>query len=102
VLDNAAIHQHDVARIALDGVFESYDFNARYSPHLSPIETCFAMVKNLFRERELEAQIDVITCINECFGQFEAGRGQQAHKVWNHFKIYFANHDDYKLEMATL
>jgi len=46
VIDNASIHRHYDSRVALQHVFNgNYFYSARYSPHLKPIETCFAMIK---------------------------------------------------------
>jgi transposase len=102
VLDNARVHRTDPARIALETVMNgNYYFGARYSPHLMPIETCFAMVKNYIRNNEIAASLAPVTFINRAFQRYSVG-DTHAHAVYGHFRGYFENHAQYNLEMNTL
>ena len=95
VLDNATIHHHPATRITLEGIFNGqYWYCARYSPHLKPIEPCFALVKEWIREHEDEAMIDPIGTINRGFEMYQIG-GERADSVRGHWNGYFANYHGY-------
>ena len=95
VLDNATIHHHPATRIALEWIFTGqYWYSARYSPHLKPIEPCFALVKEWIREHEDEAMLDPIGTINRGFALFQIG-GERADSVRGHWNGYFANYIGY-------
>ena len=92
LLDNAVIHHTAEARDALDECFGGrYVFCAKYSPHLKPIEPCFALVKTWIRQREEAAVRDPIRYINEAFEYYSIGH-QGAASVRGHWKIYFSLH----------
>jgi transposase len=101
VLDNAKIHHHDLSRIALEDVFNgNYHFNAKYSPHLSPIKTCFSMIKRYIRDHELEAQRDPCRFIDHTFEILMPGTGAMRHTARNHFNMYFSNHQQFLIEFG--
>ena len=52
---------------------QHYYFLPVYSPHLNPIEPCFALVKEWIRHREIEALADPVAFIKLAFGQFAVG-----------------------------
>ena len=66
-----------------------------------PIETCFAMVKRFIRDNEIEASLAPIRFINSAFQRCAIG-GSHAHTVYNHFKGYFENYNQYNVEMNNL
>jgi transposase len=101
VLDNARVHKTDEASAVLEAVFNgNYYFGARYSPHLMPIETCFAMVKQYIRNHEIEASLAPVRFIDKAFKRFAIG-GSNAHNVYNHFRGYFENHNQFNVEMKA-
>jgi len=92
VLDNARTHHTHDSRVALETVFTgAYHFGARYSPHLMPIETCFAMIKEYIRDNETAATIRPAHFIDRAFRRFAVG-GTKAYTIYNHFRGYFENH----------
>ena len=92
VLDNATIHHAPESRIALEMVFNgNYFYSARYSPHLKPIEPCFALVKNWIRNHEDAAVQDPIGTINAAFHLFSVG-GARNVSIRGHWNGYFSNH----------
>jgi transposase len=102
VLDNARVHKTDEARVVLETVMNgNYYFGAKYSPHLMPIETCFAMVKRFIRDNETEASRAPVTFINNAFERFAIG-GTHAGQVFNHFRGYFENHRQFKMALNNL
>ena len=93
VLDNATIHHAQETRIALEEIFVgNYCYSARYSPHLKPIEPCFALVKEWIRNHEDEATLDPVGTINEAFAMLFAIGGERANSVRGHWNGYFANY----------
>ena len=81
VFDNARIHHTLASRLMLEDVFDhQYYFLPVYSPHLNPIEPCFALVKEWIRHREIEALADPVAFIKLAFGQFAVG-GPKADSV---------------------
>ena len=95
MLDNAKIHKTLQSRIALERCFNGdYFYCAKYSPHLKPIEKCFALVKAHIRENEIEATLDPLNFINSAFELFKIG-AVRAHCIRGHWKDYFALHDHY-------
>ena len=102
VLENARIHKTNNARVALETVFKGkYYYGARYSPHLMPIETCFAMVKRYIRDYEIEASRAPVGFINRAFQRYAIG-GTHAHTVYNHFRGYFENNNQFNIEMNNI
>ena len=65
-----------------------YFFVPKYSPHLKPIEPCFALVKQYIRQNEEIAKRDPIAFINLAFQRFAIG-GLKAGSVRGHWKGYF-------------
>lgn len=95
VLDNATIHHFPATRIALEEIFNgNYWYSAPYSPHLKPIEPCFALGKEWIREHEDEAALDPVGTINRAFGLFQVG-GERAYSVRGHWNGYFSNYEGY-------
>jgi hypothetical protein len=93
VFDNAAIHHSLGSRLMLEDVFTNlYYFLPVYSPHLNPIEPCFALVKEWIRHHEVEALVNPVVFINRAFSEFALG-GPSADSVMGHFQLYFANHE---------
>jgi len=91
VLDNATSHHFPDSRIALEAVLNgNYFYSARYSPHLKPIEPCFALVKNWLRNHEDEAVQNPVGTINRAFNLYSIG-GENAQSVRGHWNGYFAN-----------
>ena len=81
MIDNARIHHSIESRAMLDQVYDqNCCFVSRYSPHLKPIESCFALVKQYIRRNELEAVRNPIEFINRAFQQFAVG-GTQSNSV---------------------
>ena len=65
----------------LEDVFDNnYYFLPVYSPHLNPIEPCFALVKEWIRHHEEEALADPVHYINMAFNRYSVG-GIQAGSV---------------------
>ena len=92
VLDNATIHRAPETTISLEEIFGgSYWFSAPYSPHLKPIEPCFALVKEWIRNHEDEATMDPIGTIGHAFTVFSIG-GERADSIRGHWNGYFANY----------
>jgi len=92
VLDNATIHHVPETRVALENIFGgNYCYSARYSPHLKPIEPCFALVKEWIRNHEDDATLDPVGMINRAFMLFATG-GERADSVRGHWNGYFANY----------
>ncbi len=97
VIDNASIHNHYDSRVALQHVFNGhYFFSARYSPHLKPIETCFAMIKSYIRLHESQAQLAPVQFIQSAFKLYSV-TGPQGFECRGHFNGYFANHEHFGL-----
>ena len=95
VLDNATIHHYPTTRIALQDIFNGqYWYSAPYSPHLKPIEPCFALVKEWIRNHEDEAMLDPVGTIGRAFRMFEIG-GELAGSIRGHWNGYFENHAGY-------
>jgi transposase len=95
MLDNALIHKTMSSRRALERCFNGkYYYCAKYSPHLKPIEKCFALVKAHIRENEVEATLNPLNFINSAFKLFQIG-GPRAGSIMGHWKEYFALHDHY-------
>jgi len=93
ILDNASIHHVPDCRIILEELMHgNYIYSARYSPHLKPIEPCFALVKNWIRDHEDEAVQNPIDIINLAFNLFAIG-GAKAHSIMGHWNGYFSNHN---------
>ena len=92
ILDNATIHHALASRLMLEDVFNNlYYFCPPYSPHLKPIEPCFALVKEWIRKHENEALLNPVEYINKAF-QLHAVGGANADAVRGHWRLYFANH----------
>ena len=90
IFDNATIHRTLGSRLMLEDVFTNlYYFLPVYSPHLNPIEPCFAQ---WIRHHEIEALADPVVFINRAFSMFALG-GPSADSVMGHFQLYFANHE---------
>ena len=95
VLDNATIHHYPTTRIALQEVFNGqYWYSAPYSPHLKPVEPCFALVKEWIRNHEDEATLDPVGTIGRAFRMFEIG-GELADSIRGHWNGYFENYAGY-------
>ena len=93
ILDNAAIHHVLASRLMLEDVFENrYYFSPPYSPHLKPIEPCFALVKQWIRKHENEALLNPVEYINRAFQLHSVG-GALADSVFGHWLLHFANHE---------
>lgn len=77
--------------MSLEEIFGgNYWFSAPYSPHLKPIEPCFALVKEWIRNHEDEATMDPIgTIISRAFTVFSIG-GERADSIRGHWNGYFA------------
>ena len=89
ILDNATVHKNPEARIALDRCFHgAYFYCALYSPHLKPIEKCFALVKAYIRQNEIEATLNPVAFINSAFALFAIG-GPRATSIRGHWNDYF-------------
>jgi transposase len=101
IVDNAAIHHTEDAREALENCFVGgrYAFCAKYSPHLKPIERCFALVKNWVRERDEAAVRNPIQVINAAFDNYSVGK-PGASSVRGHWVGYFNMYDAYLNEFA--
>ena len=84
----------------LEDVFDNnYYFLPVYSPHLNPIEPCFALVKEWIRQHEEEALADpVLYIINMAFNRYSVG-GIQAGSVLGHFNLYISNHEAYLADL---
>ena len=95
VLNNAAIHHVPETRQVIEALFHgNYWYSARYSPHLKPIEPCFALVKEWIRNHEDEAVDDPIGKIDRAFTVFSVG-GERATSIRGHWNGYFAHHEAY-------
>ena len=93
VLDNATIHHAPETTVFLEEIFGgNYWFSAPYSPHLKPIEPCFALVKEWIRNHEDEATMDPVGTINSAFEMFSIG-GERSDAIRGHWNGYFANYD---------
>ena len=67
----------------------NYCFSPPYSPHLKPIEKCFALVKSYIKEHEDEALLHPFAFIQHTFSLF-AVDGARAGSVKGHWQGYFA------------
>jgi hypothetical protein len=72
-----------------------------YSPHLNPIEPCFALVKQWIQSNEMERIADPVYNINLEFHQFAIG-GPQTHSVVGLFDLYRLNHDAYLADLMDV
>jgi transposase len=91
IIDNASIHHTDEVRIALEDVCNGqYYYSAKYSPHLKPIETCFAVIKKEVIN-DAAAINDPVGSINRAFNKYRIG-GISSHKILPHWNIYFNLH----------
>ena len=72
----------------------NYYYSAKYSPHLKPIEKCFALVKAFIRENEIAATMDPLNFINSAFELFKIG-GLRASSIRGHWNEYFVLHSHY-------
>ena len=99
VLDNATIHHAAPTRVALEEIFNGqYWYSAPYSPHLKPIEPCFALIKEWIRDHEDEASADPVGTINRAFTLFQIG-GERAGSIRGHWNGYFHNYEGYLANM---
>jgi transposase len=88
IIDNASIHHTVRSRISLEQVFNGkYYFSPPYSPHLKPIEGCFALVKNYIRQNEHQALNNPLQYLHHAFTQFSIGH-QFSNKILGHWKGY--------------
>ena len=98
ILDNASNQKTPEVRQKAQEVFAGkYRYVCTYSPELKPIERGFSNVKRFIRERDNEVfwQNNPIGLIESAFQNYRAGTlgGREA---FNHFRIYYDNHDIYK------
>ena len=92
VLDNASIHHALATRVVLElALHGNFFYSARYSPHLKPMEPCFALVKNWIRDHEDEAVLNPLAYINQTFNLFAIG-GERAQTIRGHWNGYFSNY----------
>ena len=97
MIDNALIHHTDEARRTLELVFNGFWwYCSRYSPHLKPIEPCFALVKKFVKDHEYEATTDAgcIALIERAFTYYSVGEPGAA-SVRGHWDKYFTLHELY-------
>ena len=93
ILDNARIHHTAESRILMEQVFEEkYYFTPPYSPHLKPVEACFALIKEWIRKREEAALLAPVEYINRAFELHSIGQ-EKAPSILGHWQMYFNNHE---------
>jgi transposase len=92
ILDNASNQKSDVARDALETVFNGrYKYCAPYSPRLKPIEAGFSLIKRFSRRYEREGEIDPIGLINRAFKYYSIsgdGRHECKFEFYTYMYIY--------------
>jgi len=95
MIDNAQIHKTMESTAILEEVFSgNFYFVPKYSPHLKPIEPCFALVKEYIKKNESQAVLNPIQFINSAFNLFAIGN-EKSGSIRGHWNGYFNLHKSF-------
>ena len=94
IVDNASVHHTDEVRIRFQITVGKFNYYARFSPDLKPVERGIALVKGYIRKHYDRAQLNPMAMIIEAFECYSIG-GPEAASVYHFFDLYRRNRYNY-------